>query len=49
VHPVEFVVDVEKVKSWLAKGAQPSDTVNRLLQGAGVLPKTERKAAPAAK
>ena len=49
VHPVQFVVDVDKVKSWLAKGAQPSDTVARLLQGAGVLPKTERKAAPVAK
>ncbi len=49
VHPVEFVVDVDKVKGWLAKGAQPSDTVARLLEDAGVLPKTERKAAPAAK
>ena len=47
--PVEFVVDVEKVKSWLAKGAQPSDTMSRLLQAAGVLPKVERKAAPVAK
>jgi small subunit ribosomal protein S16 len=27
VDPVEFVVDVDKVKSWMAKGAQPSDTV----------------------
>jgi small subunit ribosomal protein S16 len=45
--PVEFVVDVEKVKAWLAKGARPSDTVARLLEGAGVLPKTERKSAPA--
>jgi small subunit ribosomal protein S16 len=47
--PVEFVVDVDKVKSWLAKGARPSDTVARLLEGAGVLPKTDRKAVPAAK
>lgn len=47
--PVEFVVDVEKVKKWLAQGAQPSDTVSRLLQAAGVLPKVERKAIPAAK
>ena len=47
--PVEFVVDVEKTKSWLAKGAQPSDTVARLLQGAGILPKTERKPATPAK
>ena len=49
LDPVEFVVDVEKVKKWLAQGAQPSDTVSRLLQAAGVLPKVERKAAPAAK
>ena len=47
--PVEFVVDVEKTKKWLAQGAQPSDTVSRLLQAAGVLPKVERKAIPAAK
>jgi small subunit ribosomal protein S16 len=47
--PVEFVVDVEKVNKWLAQGAQPSDTVSRLLQAAGVLPKVERKAIPAAK
>jgi small subunit ribosomal protein S16 len=46
--PVEFVVDVEKVNKWLAQGAQPSDTVSRLLQAAGVLPKVERKAIPAA-
>jgi small subunit ribosomal protein S16 len=43
-EPVEFAVDVEKTKSWLAKGAKPSDTVARLLQNAGVLPKTASKA-----
>lgn len=37
-EPVEFSVDAEKVKAWLAKGAQPSDTVARLLKQAGVLP-----------
>jgi small subunit ribosomal protein S16 len=47
--PVEFVVDVEKVKKWLAQGASPSDTVSRLLQNAGIIPKVERKAVPAAK
>ena len=49
IEPVEFVVDADKVKSWIAKGAQPSDTVARLLQAAGILPKTERKPAPTAK
>ena len=48
-EPVEFVVDAEKVKKWLAQGAQPSDTVSRLLQNAGIIPKVARKAvAPAA-
>ena len=36
--PVEFVVDAERAKAWLAKGAQPSDTVARLFRAAGVLP-----------
>jgi small subunit ribosomal protein S16 len=46
--PVEFAVDADKVKGWLAKGAQPSDTVSRLLQNAGIIPKVARKfAAPA--
>ena len=48
-EPVEFVVDAEKVKKWLAQGASPSDTVSRLLQNAGITPKVARKAAPAAK
>jgi small subunit ribosomal protein S16 len=44
--PVEFAVDAEKVKKWLAQGASPSDTVSRLLQNAGIVPKAEpRKAA----
>lgn len=36
--PVEFAVDVERTKGWLAKGALPSQTVARLLRSAGVLP-----------
>ena len=37
-EPVEFAVDVDKTKAWLAKGALPSETVERLLKNAGVLP-----------
>ena len=37
-EPVEFKVDADKTKAWIAKGATPSDTVARLLRGAGVLP-----------
>lgn len=36
--PVEFVVDADKAKAWMAKGAQPSDTVARLFKQAGILP-----------
>ena len=35
-EPVEFVVDEDKAKSWLAKGAQPSDPVARLIKAAGI-------------
>jgi small subunit ribosomal protein S16 len=37
-EPVEFVVDADKAKAWMAKGAQPSDTVARLFRSAGILP-----------
>lgn len=35
-HPIEAEdkqvrLDADKIKSWLAKGAQPTDTVKRLL------------------
>ena len=37
-EPIEFNVDADKAKEWLAKGAQPSDTVVRLFKQAGILP-----------
>ena len=37
-EPIDLVIDAEKAKAWLAKGAQPSDTVLRLLKVAGILP-----------
>jgi small subunit ribosomal protein S16 len=36
--PVEIAIDAEKARQWLAKGAQPSDTVTRLFRTAGILP-----------
>ena len=36
--PVEVSIDAEKAKQWLAKGAQPSDTVARLFRAQGILP-----------
>jgi small subunit ribosomal protein S16 len=35
--PIELSIDADKAKAWLAKGAQPSDTVVRLLRNAGIL------------
>jgi small subunit ribosomal protein S16 len=40
----KIVVDVEKAKSWLAKGATPTDTVEALLKSAGVIAATTPKA-----
>jgi small subunit ribosomal protein S16 len=37
-EPVELNIDADKAKSWLEKGAQPSDTVVRLFRQAGILP-----------
>jgi len=38
MDPIELNIDEAKAKAWLAKGAQPSDTVARLFRKAGVLP-----------
>ena len=45
-EPVTFVVDAEKARAWMAKGALPSDTVARLFRAAGVMP-AEKAATPA--
>ena len=37
-EPVEVNIDADKAKAWLAKGAKPSDTVERLFNTAGILP-----------
>jgi small subunit ribosomal protein S16 len=36
--PIEVSIDADKAKSWLAKGAQPSDMVLRLFRNAGIVP-----------
>ncbi len=35
-------MDVDAIKAWLEKGAQPTDRVARMLEAAGVLAKKER-------
>ena len=36
-NPADVKIDVEKAKSWLAKGARPTDTVRDLFKKNGVL------------
>jgi small subunit ribosomal protein S16 len=47
-EPKTVVIDEEKIKAWLTKGAQPSDPVRRLLAERGLvergaIPETKRK------
>lgn len=49
IEPREIVVNEEKAKAWLAKGAQPSDTVRRLFAEKGIMdrgPISETKRKP---
>ncbi|MGE5677772.1 MAG: 30S ribosomal protein S16 [Pseudomonadota bacterium] len=36
-EPAEIKIDAEKAKKWLGTGAQPSDTVRKLLKKSGVI------------
>jgi len=36
-EPAEIKIDAEKAKKWLGTGAQPSDTVKRLLKISGII------------
>ena len=40
-EPIVVNIDADNAKAWLAKGAQPSDTVVRLFRNAGILPATK--------
>ncbi|WP_281797951.1 30S ribosomal protein S16, partial [Slackia piriformis] len=33
-EPSEITLDLEKVEKWIANGAQPTDTVKRLIEAA---------------
>ena len=37
-EPIEIDVDAEKATRWLAQGAKPSQTVERLFRRVGILP-----------
>ena len=38
VEPSEIVLDQERLEHWLARGAQPSDTVKKLMRAKGLSP-----------
>jgi small subunit ribosomal protein S16 len=40
-EPVEIAIDADSAKRWLAQGAKPSQTVERLFRSAGILPATK--------
>lgn len=40
--PVYFEVKAERITHWMSLGAQPSDTVRRLLGDKGILPKVTK-------
>lgn len=40
--PKQIVIDADKAKEWLAKGAQPTETVMSLLVTQGIVEKTAK-------
>lgn len=48
-HPSRIEIDADKARSWLAKGAQPTESVIKLLEVAGVTEPAERRRAAKAK
>ena len=37
IEPAEVKLDADKAKAWLAKGAQPTETVKSLLKKSGIV------------
>ena len=44
--PAEINIDVEKAKSWLAKGVQPTETVRSYLIKVGAMEQPAKLSAP---
>jgi len=40
--PPKVVVDTEKVREWMRKGARPSDSARHILEREGILPRSPR-------
>ncbi len=45
-NPAEVNIDVEKAKSWISKGVQPTETVKNYLVKAGVIEQSKKLSAP---
>ncbi len=45
--PTTFVINEDRVREWLQRGAQPTDRVTRLLRAQGVLPAAPEPSAAA--
>ncbi len=45
--PATLQIDEEKARSWLSRGAQPSEAVAKLLARQGIIEKAEKAASPA--
>lgn len=45
-QPAVLDIDVEKAKSWLAKGVQPTETVKSLLVKTGAMEQSAKLSAP---
>jgi small subunit ribosomal protein S16 len=47
-QPAKVRIDADRVKEWMRKGAQPTDTARKLLEMESILPRTARPVRPAA-
>lgn len=45
--PARIQIDADRVREWMRKGAQPTDTARKLLEMESILPRTARRARPA--
>ena len=46
VEPSEIVLDEDRLRHWLARGAQPTSTVKKLMRARGIGPGAAAQAAP---
>ena len=47
-QPARVTIDADRVREWMRKGAQPTDTARKLLEKESIVPRSARPARPAA-